>query len=133
MQGMIDDEIAEQMQIARSTLKKWEAEYKEFSDALKMGKAPVDFSVEQKLLQRAMGYTFEEKKVIVEVLKDGTQKPARIEKTTKVIAPDVTAQIFWLKNRKPKEWRDKQVMEHEGRVITGFDIIEVDEKGNDKG
>ena len=71
--------------------------------------------------------------VIVEVLKDGTQKPARIEKTTKVIAPDVTAQIFWLKNRKPKEWRDKQVMEHEGRVITGFDIIEVDEKGNDKG
>ena len=132
MQGMIDDEIADQMQIARSTLKKWEKEIPEFSVALKMGKEPCDFAVQQKLYQRAMGYTFEEKKVIVEVLKDGTQKPARIEKTTKVIPPDVTAQIFWLKNRKPKEWREKQFHEHGGRVITGFDIIEVDEKGKDK-
>jgi len=29
---------------------------------------------------------------------------------------NTTAQIFWLKNRKPKEWRDKQDIEHGGSV-----------------
>ena len=34
----------------------------------------------------------------------------------KALAGDVTAQIFWLKNRKPQEWRDRR--EHE---VTGKD------------
>ncbi|HLS07388.1 MAG TPA: hypothetical protein VK079_05485, partial [Bacillota bacterium] len=33
---------------------------------------------------------------------------------TKEVQPDTTAQIFWLKNRKPAEWRDKQEIEHTG-------------------
>ena len=28
----------------------------------------------------------------------------------KEVVPDTTAQIFWLKNRKPEEWRDKRVV-----------------------
>ena len=32
----------------------------------------------------------------------------------KVYPPDTTAAIFWLKNRKPEEWRDKQAVEHSG-------------------
>jgi len=134
MQGFIDEEIADQMGIARSTLKKWEVEISEFSDALKMGKAPADFEVEQKLYQRAMGYTYEEKKTVIELAPDGTQKPARIEKTTKVIPPDVVAQIFWLKNRKPKDWRDKHEIEGTTRVITGFEFEQVNgDGGEDKG
>ena len=35
--------------------------------------------------------------------------------TTKEVAADTTAQIFWLKNRKPAEWRDKQNVEHTGK------------------
>lgn len=30
--------------------------------------------------------------------------------------PDVTAQIFWLKNRKPVEWRDKQIVESTNEI-----------------
>jgi hypothetical protein len=36
-------------------------------------------------------------------------------------APDTTAAIFWLKNRRREEWRDKQEVEHSGnvRVVAG--------------
>ena len=37
---------------------------------------------------------------------------------TKQQAPDTTAQIFWLKNRKPQEWRDKQETEISGHIRT---------------
>jgi hypothetical protein len=30
----------------------------------------------------------------------------------KHVAPDTTAQIFWLKNRRPEEWRDRQEIHH---------------------
>lgn len=35
-------------------------------------------------------------------------------KVRKMVLPDTTAQIFWLKNRKPKAWRDKQDVSFEG-------------------
>ena len=34
----------------------------------------------------------------------------------KEVTPDTTAQIFWLKNRKPEEWRDKKDVAVEGSV-----------------
>ena len=39
-----------------------------------------------------------------------------VEEKVKEVAPDTTAQIFWLKNRKPETWRDKQQIEHSGGV-----------------
>lgn len=107
-EGLTDMEIAQRMGIARSTLKKWEKEHASFSDSLKQGKEPADAKVQKSLYQRAIGYTFKEKKVIVEMDSSGNQKPARIETTERVIPPDTTAQIFWLKNRRPDQWRDKR-------------------------
>ena len=43
-------------------------------------------------------------------------KEVLVERKTKEVSPDTTAQIFWLKNRKPEQWRDKQVVEHGGEV-----------------
>lgn len=43
-------------------------------------------------------------------------KSILVEERTKEVAPDTTAQIFWLKNRKPVEWRDKQDIEHSGNM-----------------
>ena len=47
-------------------------------------------------------------KDVVELDQQGNQKPARIETTEKEVLPDTTAQIFWLKNRDPENWRDRQ-------------------------
>ena len=40
----------------------------------------------------------------------------KIKTVVKQMAPDVTAQIFWLKNRKSAEWRDKAELEHSGKI-----------------
>ena len=40
---------------------------------------------------------------------------------TKEVVPDTTAQIFWLKNRKPEKWRDKRVIDDANNK--GADIL----------
>jgi len=67
------------------------------------------------LYKSAMGFEYIEVKEIIEKGDNGKEKK-RIEKTKKLMKPDTTAGIFWLKNRKPKQWRDKQVLDlnHKG-------------------
>ena len=104
--GLVDEQIAKNIGINPATLYVWKQKYPEFSDALKKGKEVVDREVENALLKRALGYEYTETKIekeFGEVVKETT--------TTKQVVPDTTAQIFWLKNRKPAEWRDKQNIE----------------------
>lgn len=114
--GLTDEQIAKNIGISRETLYQWKQKYTDFSDSLKKGKEVVDIEVENALLKRALGYSYEEKKV--EVSEEGT----KVTKITKEVIPDTTAQIFWLKNRRPDRWRDKQDIEHSGQ-IGGVTII----------
>ena len=103
--GLVDEQIAKNMGIATSTLYAWKNEYEEISEALKRGKEVIDFEVENALLKRALGYKYDEI-----TYEDGVET----KRVTKEVAPDTTAQIFWLKNRMPEDWRDKQQLEVEG-------------------
>lgn len=96
--GLTDEQIAKNMGIATSTFYEWKKKEKEFSKSLKKGKEVVDFEVENALLKRALGYEYEE-----ETYENGILT----KKVKKQVAPDTTAQIFWLKNRQVKKWRDK--------------------------
>ena len=96
--GLTDEQIAKNMGIAPSTLYEWKKKSKEFSESLKKGKEVVDFEVENALLKRALGYEYEE-----ETYENGILT----KKVKKQVPPDTTAQIFWLKNRKPNTWKDK--------------------------
>ena len=100
--GLTDEQIADNIGISRSTLYDWKSKYSDISDALKKGKEVVDIQVENALLKRALGYDFQETRV-EKSDKDGT----KIIQTLKHIPADTTAQIFWLKNRRPDKWRDK--------------------------
>ena len=104
--GLTNIQIATNMGIAERTFTEWIARFPAISAALKTGKEPVDTQVENALLKRALGYTDEE--IITEIIEqpNGTQRK-QVRKVKKVFPPDVTAQIFWLKNRKPKQWREK--------------------------
>lgn len=102
-QGLTDEQIAKNMAVGLSTLKDWKNKYPAILDALKRGKAPVDFEVENALLKRAMGFEYEETETIIEEF-DGKQRK-RIKKIKKVALPETSAIIFWLKNRKPEQWR----------------------------
>lgn len=118
--GLTLPEIAAEFGIARSTLCAWKKRYPEFSEAMEEGKGAADAQVENTLFQRALGYTFEESKVY-QGLSEGEMVVKKTERTTKHIPGDVTAMIFWLKNRCPDTWRDVQRMEHGGKVEVSHD------------
>ena len=98
--GLIDEQIAHNMGISKTTLYEYKNKYSKFADALKKGKEVVDRQVENAMLKRALGYEYEKTKKVI--TKSGDKQ--RVEKITKHVKPDTTAQIFWLKNRKPDEW-----------------------------
>lgn len=115
--GLTDEQIAHNMGISYSTLKVWKNKFSAISATLKRGKEVVDRQVENALLKRALGYQYDE--VTRELVYDEVEKKETLQVTkliTKEVAPDTTAQIFWLKNRKPKDWRDKRDVEHSGEI-----------------
>lgn len=96
--GLTDEQIAKNIGINRTTLYDWKKKEINIADALKKGKEIIDFEVENALLKRALGYEYEE-----ETYENGILT----KKVKKQVAPDTTAQIFWLKNRKPNNWKDR--------------------------
>ena len=100
--GLTDEQLAEKMGCGVRTLYDWKERFPQISQALKKGKEVVDLQVENALLKRALGYEYIEERIEVSD-KDGR----KVIQTTKTVPPDTTAQIFWLKNRRPGRWRDK--------------------------
>ena len=104
--GLTEKQIAYNIGISEQTLNVWKNKYPSLSESLKRGKEVIDRQVENALLSRALGYSYIEttKELIGGVL-------VVTKKVTKEVPPDTTAQIFWLKNRKPKIWRDRKDIE----------------------
>lgn len=119
-QGLIDTQIAKKLGIALSTYYDYQKQHPEFSEAIKKGKQPVDVEVENALLKRAKGFEYEE--VHVEYRPKGKEKPDEKKKPTlirkikKFVVPDTAACAFWLKNRRPKLWRDRHDLDVSGDV-----------------
>ncbi|AUR91227.1 hypothetical protein NVP1228O_64 [Vibrio phage 1.228.O._10N.261.49.C1] len=104
--GATDVDLAEMFSVNQSTINEWKHRHPEFSESLKSGKRHCDAKVEDALYSRALGYEYEEHKEEV------SEQGKKVTITKKQQAPDTTAQIFWLKNRQPERWRDKQQVEH---------------------
>lgn len=123
--GATDEEVAKRLGISRDSLYEYKKNFPDFSDTLKKSKDYVDAQVENALLQRALGYDFKE---ITKELRDGELVPTKI--VTKHVAPDTVAAIFWLKNRRPAQWREKPKEEGEGGVDDGI-VIEIRDYSNE--
>ena len=104
--GLNDEQIAAKIGISAKTLYEWENRFSEIRKAIKRGTAPVDTSVENALLKSAMGFTKTVKKAVKLRQRGGNEIIEYVEEEV-YIPPQVTAQIFWLKNRRPDRWRDK--------------------------
>lgn len=106
-QGKTIPEACEEMGISTSTYWLWSTEHERFSIAIKDAKEKADANVEESLYRMAKGYEHVVEKPMI--VGDGMgEGHVEIVKYTERLAPNTTAMIFWLKNRKPKEWRDKQ-------------------------
>ena len=95
--GLTNEQIAKNMGVTRKTLQEWCVKFSDICDTLKRGKEIIDYEVENALLKRAIGYKTSEMRM--------TKEGALVE-VEKEVPGDVTAQIFWLKNRKPDKWKD---------------------------
>lgn len=110
--GLSNEQIANNLGISISTFCEYQNKYPEFLEALKKGKEIIDYEVENALLKRALGYEYEEE--TYETRYDREQDKyieVMTKRVTKQVAPDTTAQIYWLKNRKPRQWRDRIELE----------------------
>ena len=112
--GATDQEIADFFKVDVRTVYRWKHDHDEFCQALKAAKDTAYERVERSLYQRAIGYEQDEVKIF---MPSGRDDPVYAPYRAKV-APDVTAAIFWLKNRRSQDWRDKQDIEHSGKVQT---------------
>lgn len=99
---MTDEELSKRMGVSRGTFYDWIKKFPDISDAIKKGKEVVDYEVQQTLFKSALGYKTKETRT--ETYEDGGSKTIIIERD---VPPNVTAQIFWLSNRRPDKWRRK--------------------------
>ena len=123
--GLTDEQIANNIGINRTTLYAWKAKYTDFSNALKRGKEVIDIMVENALLKSAMGYRYDE--VVKERIynpETGESEIVEVKRTTKDVAPNSTSLIFWLKNRRPADWRDTKNIDAAVEVKNPFDGID---------
>jgi hypothetical protein len=109
--GATDEDLADFFQVSIRTINNWKAEHVGFLQSLKGGKETADERVERSLYQKAIGYTSDAVKIFVP---KGSGEPV-IVPYREHVAPDTTAAIFWLKNRKPEAWRDMSRHEHTGK------------------
>ena len=109
--GLTDEQIAQNIGISRSTLNEWKKRFPDIKDTIKRGKEVVDRQVENALFKSAVGYEY------TEITKELTDSGMKVTKrVTKQMAPNPTSAIFWLKNRKPDEWRDKKETQVSGEM-----------------
>lgn len=125
--GLTDEQIAHNIGITVTTLYNWKNKHVEIFNALKKGKAVADYIIENALYKSACGYDVEEWE---ERLTAAGTKVKCYKK--RHIPPSNTAQIFWLKNRKPEQWRDKPVeklekIEDDGLIDALADSVDMDQ------
>lgn len=114
------EQIATKMGVTRYALSNWRRRYPEIKEAIQTSKEIVDYKVENALLKAALGFTTKEIKVTLgKKIVNGEVFEVLKETTTKEVAPNVTACLAWLNNRKHDQWkrnRDK--------------VLELDEEDN---
>lgn len=109
--GADNNGLCRRLGVSMSTYKRILKNHPDVKRLIQDGKDEADLKVESALYKRAVGYDFEEVTTEIKVSPDGSAQTSVVKKTKKHIPGDTTAQIFWLKNRRPSEWRDKQDIE----------------------
>lgn len=121
--GAKDIELAQFLEICVDTLNEWKKSFPSFSASIKAGKENADANVGNSLYRKANGYEFAEEQAfkLKEVIYENGKKVREVETletvmVNRIVPPDTVACIFWLKNRRKKEWRDKVDIEASGGI-----------------
>ena len=117
--GCTIKEMGEIFGVTEETMFQWMEKYPKLSESIKAGRSDADANVADRLYQKAMGYSHDSEEI--KVVSDGMGIGSSVVRVPvkKHYPPDSTAAIFWLKNRQPAKWREKQEIEHSGNGLAG--------------
>lgn len=120
--GATDKDMADFFGVVESTINLWKLNHEAFSESIKQGKELADANVADRLFKRALGYEHPDVHI--------SNYQGMITETpiTKVYPPDATSAIFWLKNRQRAKWRDRQEIEHGGKIETSLSDDDLEKK-----
>ena len=104
--GFTIQELADLFNVDASSVGRWILKYPEFANAVRLGRGPADDRIERNLFMRACGYSYIAEKPM------NVGGKVEIAQYKEHVKPDIVAQIFWLKNRRPENWRDVSQHEH---------------------
>lgn len=114
-QGATEQEIADKLGVCRDTIYQWARDSEQFSYARKEARDEANDHVEAALFKMATGL----KHCVVKPMEvkdgDGVSHIELVEYEER-LPPNPTSMIFWLKNRRPDRWRDKQEVEVDSTV-----------------
>ena len=102
MLGATNETLAERFEVCRRTIDNWIATVPEFSFAVRQGRQVADETVISALFARAKGMEQKMTKVFCH-----RGQPVTANYTVH-LPPDVCACIFWLRNRRPEQWRENR-------------------------
>lgn len=117
---LTDKDIADLFGVNEQTVKNWYGQYPDFLASVKKAKAVTDDHVERSLFERATGYSVPD----VHFTATGQKIPV-----IKHYPPEVVACIFWLKNRRPKQWQESQTQRIDATMALNVRIISFAEAG----
>lgn len=122
--GLSEAQIAHNVGVSRNTLITWKNKYPEIREALRAGCEVIDYEVENALAKRALGYKYTER-TFERVWNEQVGKYIKVntKSVTKEVAPDVGAICFWLKNRRPKNWKDRPEQQIDTETLAKVDAI----------
>lgn len=143
--GFTNNQLAEEFGVSPATISTYLKDWEDFSEAIKRGKDKADRKVEMSLFKRATGFeydeiTYEKTKPSLGIgVKRGEEKDIEVmdikavpmyktKIVTKQVVPDTVACIFWLKNRKPEAWREKQEINLGGQKDNPIEVVGIEDK-----
>jgi len=115
--GATDEEMADFFGISVRTLYRWKIEQPTFCQSIKNAKEVADERVERSLYQMATGFIFKQQEAI-KVKDEQYKEHVEVVDVDRFNPPEAPAAIFWLKNRRKEQWRDKQEHELTGIIKT---------------
>lgn len=124
--GATEKQTADFFGVALSTFYRWRIEHEDFAKAVAYGRRERDNQVERSLFERAVGYSHAEEKVFCQ------QGEIFTHTVTKHYPPDTGAMIFWLKNRRPEEWKDRREHEVTGPEGAAIAVKKIDNRMSER-
>jgi AcrR family transcriptional regulator len=99
--GKTLDQIAEVVGVSSRTLTNWMGSNEDLLLAVREARQIADELVEASLFAKAVGYSHPEEKVFC------SEGMITTHETQKHYPPDTQAAMFWLRNRQPERWKEK--------------------------